>query len=130
MIPKPTRGKRKAEQHARSLYMRIKVRHRIARLGRLGKAQMSWNAAKRREWLARFGRIPDCSVHGHPCLGVQVGHIWGKDVRPELRFSDRNCSPICARANGEMKNDLKLRREYQETMGLWVERYYQTKEVK
>ena len=125
-LSKPSKGARKAEQRSRNVSS-LKPRKPLNRLGRVGREQMAWNASKRSEWMAHFGQVPFCSVHGHPCLGVQVGHIWGKDVRPELRFQDSNVAPLCARANGGMKDDLKFRRECQEKMGLWVERYYREK---
>jgi hypothetical protein len=104
-----------------------KVRKGLRREGRIGKAQREWNAGVWKEWMNGGKFPPRCAanygsttMHSATC----VGHIEGKDVRPDLRMDITNVAPICDSCNHDMKYNHAFRKQAQWCMKEWNRHYY------
>lgn len=136
MLPKPTKGTRKADQHRRTAARRLdrlaaKPRRWLkrsappAKVGAVGKRQARFNAHARRAWRYMLGHEPWAVVAapgemGGPGVPFVVGHILARKPHPELRADPLNVCPITSEANRLMSEPGPFCAFAQERMRSWI----------
>ena len=100
----------------------LKRGKRPRRVGARGKRQMDWNRATMQEWWERYGHDMRCAVTGGDGPLV-VGHIFSRQMRPDLAQDRKNVAPITEAVNKQMNEDRAVFQPHaQGLMREWVER--------